>query len=122
MMFLLELISSTMPVDDKLLHTLVDVTECDHFPHTTMESATLNKTTNTNNSEPESDAANLINFTTTEVLEKGAINIDEIEETEETDLKLSMPEDTCEEDISMVFPKELLENICIFSVSSSIVL
>ena len=50
------------------------------------------------------------------------MNIDEIEETEETDLKLSMPEDTCEEDISMVFPKELLQNICIFSVSSSIVL
>ena len=107
---------------------MVDVTNSDQYVNTTAESATLHITSIADNSEPESDGANLTNFTTTEDIEKEAIlNTikDFVEETtiytlfdepmtmkngeiKEIELKLVLPEDTNEKEITTIFPEEEL--------------
>ena len=63
------IISSTLTVDDHLLHHIVDVTESDHLMETTAQSMTINMISNCSHS----DGDNLTNVTQTEELDKELI-------------------------------------------------
>ena len=119
------IIRSTVTVDDNLLHHVADTKESDPLMETTVQTMTVNMTSNTTHSDRE----NLTNITHTEDLEKEVILStikDFVEETtmytlsddqmpiknhkikKTNDIEVNILEDNVEEEITTVFPEEEL--------------
>ena len=116
------IIRSTVTVDDNLLHHVADIKESDPLMETTVQTMTVNMTSNTTHSDRE----NLTNITHTEDLEKEVILStikDFVEETtmytlsddqmpiknhkikKTNDIEVNILEDNVEEEITTVFPE-----------------